>query len=212
MPPGRKPTRSQEEFVTEAIRFADEHGLADLTLRALGTAMGASTTAVYRYFTDKEALFSAMRDTLLAAALSGADLVTQPVDVLRSAAHAYRAVAREHPCLSQLMALSRLEGPTASSVPDLIAGALEGVGLGGPDLVLAYRQLETFVVGTCAFDFADAPRHLAERHARMIAVERPDFRAAFRTASDVERMNELAYSTSLDALLDSIVARAVETE
>lgn len=212
MPPGRKPTRTSEEFVDEAIRFADEYGIADLTLRALGTSMGASTTAVYRYFTDKEALFSAMRDSLLAHALSGADLEADPVDALRSAAHAYRAVAREHPCLSQLMALSRLEGPAASAVPALISSALEAMGLRGPELVLAYRQLETFVVGTCAFDFADAPRHLTERHARMIAVERPDFRAAFRTASDVEKMNELAYSMSLDVLLDSIVARALETE
>ena len=78
VPPGRKPSKSREEFVQSAIDFADEHGIDALTVRALGSAMGLSATAVYRYFPTKETLLSAMREELLSEVVVAADDVPDP--------------------------------------------------------------------------------------------------------------------------------------
>ncbi len=207
MPPGRKPTRSQQEFVDAAIAFADEHGIDAITLRALGSAMGASASAVYRYFDDKEALYSAMRDHMLGEAMADLDGVEDPARLIRAFAHAYRRKAKEHPCLSQLMILSRLSGDQAAAVPALVAGSLESLGLRGPLIVRGYRQLETFVAGSAAFDFADAPRHLHERLERMHAVGRKDFARAMPDTAGVDKVNEAAFTASLDAILDSLIAQ-----
>lgn len=202
MPSGRKPSRSREEYVEAAIGFADAQGINSLTLRALGKAMGASTTAMYRYFPDKETLLAAIRDELLARSITGASAAFGPLEVIRAAALGFREQVRVHPCLSQLMILSRLEGPAASAVPTLIAAALEELGLTGRDLVIAYRQLESYVVGSCIFDFADAPSHLSERLTRMSAVERSDFQEIFTDVASIEEINEQAFAAGLTFLLD----------
>lgn len=186
-----------------AIAFADIHGINSLTMRSLGQAMGASSTAIYRYFPDKEAMLSAMRDALLERSVRGALLADTPSAVIRQAAQGFREQVRLHPCLSQLMILSRLEGPAANAVPRLIAAALEELGLRGRELVLAYRQLETFVVGSCVFDFSDAPAHISSRLSRMNTVDRPDFQEIFINEKAVEDINEQAFATGLETLLRS---------
>lgn len=201
MPPGRRPTHSPEEYVSAAIVFADEWGIEQLTLRALGRAMGTSTTAVYRYFPHKEALLAAMRDTLIAAAMVGSVAAADPARRIRNAAHAFRRQAIAHPCLGPLMTLASLQGPRADQVPALISTALYELGLRDRQLVVAYRQLESLVVGTCVFDLAGAPHHLTDRHARMQAVERPEFAEHLANPAAVEEVNEEAFEASLEALL-----------
>lgn len=201
MPPGRKPTRSSQEFVAAAIAFADEWGIEQLTLRALGRAIGASTTAVYRYFPHKEALLAAMRDTLIGEAMLGGPSATDPAEQIRSAARAFRHQAIAHPCLAPLMTQPNLQGPQADQIPALISTALYELGLRDRQLVVAYRQLESLVVGTCVFDLAGAPHHLTDRHARMQAVERPEFAEHLVNPAAVEKINEEAFEASLEALL-----------
>jgi len=208
MPPGRRPLRSQEEFVEAGISFADEHGIEALTLRALGGFVGASTTAVYRYFPDKQALLAAMRDSLLAEVMHGTSAVEAPREQIRLAARSFRRVVIAHPCLGPLMTLPGLRGPAADQVPSTIAAALHDLGLRDRELVVAYRQLESFVVGSCVFDVAGAPQHLTDRLARMQVADRPEFSAIFTNAAVVEDINEAAFEASLDALLTSISVSA----
>ena len=208
MPPGRRPTHSSAEFVSAGIAFADEHGIEALTLRALGSALGISTTAVYRYFPDKQALLSAMRDRLLAPVMQTASPYDDPLEMLREASRALRRTALAHPCLGPLLLLPGLQGPEASSVPRALGSALRDLGLRDRNLVLAYRQLESFVVGSCVFDLAGAPGHLTDRLARLRAVDRPEFRATFANPAAVEEVNEQAFEETLDALLASLTAKA----
>ena len=212
MPPGRKPTRSQEEFVAAAIDFADSNGISGLTLRELGRFMGASATAVYRYFPDKEALYSAMRDTLLALAVAQIDPDDPPQELVTNLALAFRDQARRHPCLSQLMILSRLTGPTADVIPNAVGGALARLGLRGAALVLAYRQLETLVVGSSVFDFAGAPQHLTERRERMHVATDLGFDAVLVDEAAVDAVNEAAFRANLEVILAALIAQGAESE
>jgi AcrR family transcriptional regulator len=45
-------------LVQEAVRRIERHGVDDLTLRAVGQALGVSRTALYRHFADKSALLA----------------------------------------------------------------------------------------------------------------------------------------------------------
>jgi AcrR family transcriptional regulator len=47
-------------LLEEALRTIDVQGVERLTLRAVGEALGVSRTALYRHFTDKAALLSAV--------------------------------------------------------------------------------------------------------------------------------------------------------
>src|ERR1700759_1278288 len=55
----RRPTKrgtvlSEELIVETALRLIGEHGAAALTVRRLGTALGADPSGLYRYFQDTE--------------------------------------------------------------------------------------------------------------------------------------------------------------
>lgn len=191
-----------------AIAFADEFGIDALNLRALGRAMGASATALYRYFADKEALLAAMRDALIGEALIATPPSTDPVERIRGAARSFRREANAHPCLGPLMTLVSLQGPRTDQIPVLISTALHELGLRDRELVVAYRQLESLVVGTCVFDLAGAPNHLTDRHARMQAVDRPEFAEHLVNPAAVEEINEAAFEASLEALLTTVVTGA----
>lgn len=191
-----------------AIRFADEFGLAALSLRELGRAMGVSPTAVYRYFRDKDDLIVQIRETLLAQVIDTDPTKTPPQEFIIATALAYRRMAKFHPCFSQVMVLAVTEGDAAQATPELLVGALEALGLEGEAVIRGYRQLESFVVGTSYFDFADAPNHLQERLDRMRNVDRPDFKTAFGDPNDVERINEEAFEATIRMLIDALVAQA----
>jgi AcrR family transcriptional regulator len=47
-------------LVEEALRTIQKHGIEQLTLRAVGERLGVSRTALYRHFSDKEALLAAV--------------------------------------------------------------------------------------------------------------------------------------------------------
>ena len=211
MPPGRRPAHTRAEFVTAAIDYADEHGLPALTLAAVGRAVGVSTTAVYRYFRDKDALIVAMREELLGQALAGGTGAEGPRERILVAALAFRRTARRHPCLGDLMVTAALEGDNAAAVPRFIGTALEELGLTGRLLVRGYRQLESFVVGTSVFDFSGVPTHLHDRFVRMRLIGHPDVDAVLTGPSAVDEVNEEAFEASLKYLLDGLVAEAAET-
>lgn len=211
MPPGRKPAHSREEFVAAAIAYADEHGLPALTLAAVGRAVGVSTTALYRYFRDKDALIVAMREELLGQALTGGAAAEEPRARIIAAALAFRSTARRHPCLGDLMVTAALEGDNAAAVPWFIGSALEELGLNGRLLVRGYRQLESFVVGTCVFDFSGVPSHLQDRFIRMRLIGHPAVDAVLGAPSDVDEINEEAFEASLTCLLDGLIAQARAT-
>jgi len=194
--------------VVAAIRFADEFGLAALSLRELGRAMGVSPTAVYRYFRDKDDLIVQIRETLLAQVLDADSVRKPPREFIIETALAYRRMARFHPCFSQVMVLAVTEGDAAQATPELLTRALEALGLQGDAVIRGYRQLESCVVGMSFFDFASAPNHLQERLDRMRRVNRQDFQTAFRDPSDVERINEEAFEATIRMLIDALVAKA----
>lgn len=194
------------------IEYADDRGIEALTVRELGRAMGAAATAIYRYFPNKEDLLSAMRDQLLGEVVRDVNLEGEPRTLITDLACSFRAVCRKHPCLSQLMVLSRLEGPTADALPVLVGGAVQKLGFAGADVARVYRQLESFVIGSTVFDFSGAPEHLTERRRRLARVTDLGFDRVLSDDPAVDALNEEAFEANLEIVLDALVARAGQGE
>lgn len=56
----------REDVVDRALRVLDDYGLADLTMRRLGTELGVQPSALYHHFANKQALLAAVADEILA--------------------------------------------------------------------------------------------------------------------------------------------------
>jgi AcrR family transcriptional regulator len=55
----------REDVVDRALRVLDDYGLADLTMRRLGSELGVQPSALYHHFPNKQALLAAVADELL---------------------------------------------------------------------------------------------------------------------------------------------------
>lgn len=212
MPPGRKPSHTPADFVHAAIDLADSEGIAAVKVRSLGTKMNVSSTAIYRYFAEKDKLLAAMRDDLLHQALTDIPFTPDPRLQILAMARAYRRTAQAHPCMSELMILTQLSGPEANKVPQLVAQLLEQIGIRGELLVRGYRQLESLIVGTTLFDYAGAPLHLSDRLNRLKTAGHTEMINRLTSDADIEAVNEAAFDANIQAVVDSLIAQSQQFE
>jgi AcrR family transcriptional regulator len=100
---------TQEEIKTIAIRQMSESGTAGLSLSAIARQMELSAPALYRYYTGRDDLITALvldAYNALADALGAADATCPPTDYagrLYTVLLAYRQWAVEHPIEYQLI-------------------------------------------------------------------------------------------------------------
>ena len=58
----------KSDVVARAIEVLDDYGLADLSMRRLGTELGVQPSALYHHFANKQTLLAAVADEMLARA------------------------------------------------------------------------------------------------------------------------------------------------
>ncbi|MCA1983652.1 TetR family transcriptional regulator [Nocardioides nematodiphilus] len=134
----------REEIVVKAVDALDTYGLADLTMRRLGTELGVQPSALYHHFANKQTLLAAMADEILVGAVwpregDWMDRAGAICLVLRDQLLAYRDGA-------ELVATVHAFGLGAGLPVELLTSALEegGIGALGPTAV---RTLLHFVYG-----------------------------------------------------------------
>jgi AcrR family transcriptional regulator len=112
-------------LIAEALRSIRKSGVAGLTLRGAGAALGVSRTALYRHFADKDALLAAVaREGFVAlkAALDEARArVPDLADQLTEMGSAYVRFAVESPSHYRVMFGGFLE--RCKDEPELLADA-----------------------------------------------------------------------------------------
>ena len=102
---------SRTRIVEAALGLVDRDGLAALSLRKLGEALGVEAMSVYHYFPSKRHLLDALVDHAISTVeIPRASLA--PVERLLGVCYAYRAMAHRFPKLYPLVALHRLNTPT----------------------------------------------------------------------------------------------------
>jgi len=134
----------REEIVARALEALDAYGLADLTMRRLGTELGVQPSALYHHFANKQTLLAAMADELLRRAswpVAGdwVDRAAAICSVLRQQLLAYRDGA-------ELVATVHSFGLGAGEPVELLEKTLAEGEIGGL-APAAVRTLLHFVYG-----------------------------------------------------------------
>jgi AcrR family transcriptional regulator len=154
------------DVVERALGVLDTYGLADLTMRRLGTELGVQPSALYHHFANKQLLLAAVADEILTRG-ARTDLpsawderVVAICSGLRDAMLAYRDGA-------ELVATAYSFGLGATTPYDELAAALADGGLDAELVPTAARTLLHFVFG----HVSDEQTHLQAGSAGAIADE-----------------------------------------
>ncbi|MFD4828925.1 TetR/AcrR family transcriptional regulator [Streptomyces uncialis] len=212
----RRPTKSGEVLserliVDTALRMLREHGNAGLTVRRLGTALGADPSTLYRYFRGIDDLTLAIGDVLVGRALEGWRARGDWRADLRELGVRVHGAYLAHPQAAVLTA-SRVTGRAHEIAADeAVLGVLRTAGFPDADAVRIYHAFIDQSLAFAALDAAslalpEAARRADERvwratYARLPADTHPHIAATAPLL--VARMNDSAYPAALDMLLDS---------
>jgi AcrR family transcriptional regulator len=98
----------QYRILVAAVRFIDENGLRELTMRRLGAYLGVEGMALYRYVPGREALLDGVVETVVDELFGDPDVHLEAhagwVDYLQRLAHGLRRIALAHPEVFPLVA------------------------------------------------------------------------------------------------------------
>ncbi|WP_230487290.1 TetR/AcrR family transcriptional regulator C-terminal domain-containing protein [Nocardioides anomalus] len=156
-PPSARQPLSRDRIVAAALDFIDSQGLAGLTMRRLGQALGVEAMSLYRYVPGREDLLDAVVEAIIADMQSDEDVLRTPdhgwQDFLQRLAHGVRRVALAHPAAFPLVASRPVEAPwlrpplrSLEWVEAFLAG-LHDEGFDDASAVGAYRAFTSFLLG-----------------------------------------------------------------
>lgn len=216
----RAPTRlsrgtlTREVILEAALAILDEGQASKLTFARLGKELGASPTAMYRHFTSREDIVTAVADELIGLSIHDYKPSENWVDSLRDLAYrAWHAFA-EHPAAATHTFYRVTLGPHETAAVEAILEELHKAGWSGPEAVERYRMFAHLVL-------ALSGRHAARIAAAMEAGAAPGghWRQDYQPAnpSDYPRLNTLrlelqdqdefsVYQKQVEALLVALKA------
>jgi AcrR family transcriptional regulator len=168
---GRTARLDRAGILDAAERIVGFEGLAALTMRRIGSELGADPTAVYRHFRNKDALLVCLADRMFATepALDPAMAWQGQLRILtRHHFERYRA----HPDLGTLLARQPDDLPSLIRIREQSLQVLvHGAGLTLEQAALMSHVIENHVVG-CGLFFAVSEHHREPRAVDSAALRR----------------------------------------
>ncbi|WP_157253855.1 TetR/AcrR family transcriptional regulator [Nonomuraea typhae] len=153
----QKKALSREQIVTAAMRILDTEGLDALSMRRLGTELGAAATSFYRHVASKDELVELVVDEIY-----GEIEIPHPADPVdwRSAAegcaHSLRAAILRHPWFVLVFGASGMSylGPNTMGKTDEMIGILETAGFTLETADKAMSTVVAYVIGVTTSEAA----------------------------------------------------------
>lgn len=152
------PAKTSDAEILQAARtLVAENGVASLTLRDVANAVGIRAPSLYKRFSDRNALISAIRDQTFGALLAALKTVppqSSATGLVRAFAYEYRLFAHANPELYRLLYSAEFN----SGTPEAERRAAEPVitlmqELAGPENALnAARAVTALVHGFCIME------------------------------------------------------------
>jgi AcrR family transcriptional regulator len=156
-PPSARIPLDRDRILTAAVRFIDDNGLLDLTMRKLGAVLGVEAMSLYRYVPGREELLDGVVDTIVNEMYADSDVIHEPEDgwqdFLQRLAHGVRRIALAHPIAFPLIASRPPEAPWLRPPLrnlDWVESFLKGMideGFSDASAVAAYRAFTSFLLG-----------------------------------------------------------------
>jgi AcrR family transcriptional regulator len=147
----------EQRIVEAAVRFIDERGLRELTMRRLGAYLGVEGMALYRYVPGREALLDAVVESVVDELYSDPDVLLEApagwVDYLQRLAHGLRRIALAHPEVFPLVATRPPAAPWVRPPLRSLRGiesllqVMTAAGFSDADAAAVYRAFSSFLLG-----------------------------------------------------------------
>jgi len=148
---GNRATRLDRDVIVNAAqRVLGRDGLAGLTLRRIGTELGADPTAIYRHFRDKDELVIELADRAFAS-LPAPDPALPWQDRLRLMLRAALELYRANPAFSLQLSRQPDDTPGLERVAEMVLATLADAGLGPRDRAIMYQLVTNYAVGSGIF-------------------------------------------------------------
>ncbi|MFL6170322.1 MAG: DUF429 domain-containing protein [Ornithinibacter sp.] len=176
--PSARPALSRTRVVDEAVRLADEEGLAALSMRALAGRLGVEAMSLYHHVAGKEALLDAMVDAVfgeLHLPVVGGDWRRE----LRARSVSGRTVLLRHRWAVGLMDSRRTPGPLNLRHHDAVLGCLAAQGFSLTAAGTAFALLDAHLYGFMQQEVSLPFEGEAELAALAATMLGPEVRAAY---------------------------------
>ncbi|MES1994243.1 MAG: TetR/AcrR family transcriptional regulator C-terminal domain-containing protein [Pseudomonadota bacterium] len=144
--PGARAPLDRRRIAQTALQLIDHHGLARLSMRQLGSALGVEGMALYHHFHGKGELLDAVLELLLEE-MEPAIGPEPPIERLRQTFEACRQVAIRHPHAFLLLPTRRFNTEAALNYYERLLGLFREVGCDAEQSARFFRVLAGFVTG-----------------------------------------------------------------
>jgi AcrR family transcriptional regulator len=137
---------ARERVLRAAIDLADTGGVAALSMRKLGQALGVEAMSLYNHVANKDDLLDGMVDLVfgeIGLPPEGVDWKT----AMRQRAITAREVLARHPWAIGLMESRRRPGPATLRHHDAVIACLRDAGFSIPMAAHAYSLLDSYIYG-----------------------------------------------------------------
>ena len=143
---GPRPGLSVDKVVAAAVELADAEGLAALSMRRVADRLGVGTMSLYTYVPGKAELLDLMLDTVLAeeARPDGAGGWRGGLELR---AREDWALFHRHPWILQITPGRSLLGPNETDLFEATLRVVDGIGLGGTEMVLVVNLVADYTRG-----------------------------------------------------------------
>jgi len=137
---------SRERVLGAAVAFADQNGIASLSMRKLGEALGVEAMSLYNHVANKDQLLDGMVDLVFSEIElpSGADVWTT---AMRKRARSARQSLAHHPWAIALMSTRTSPGPATLRHHDAVIGSLRTAGFSIGLTAHAFSALDSYIYG-----------------------------------------------------------------
>lgn len=209
---------TRDQIVQAAVALLDEEGLEALSMRKLGTRLGAGATSLYWYVANKNELLELALDEFWGMVDDGGGLDEPDAlrDVLTTYAYNLRAVLLAHPWAAALIGRLPSFGPRAFRLGERLRRIFHAAGFRELDVYLAGGTVNSYVLGQVVPAIAMQKAHNGPvRGAELLetldelAADYPEMRADHHTVmpEDSTVGQALGFDFGLLCVLDGLETR-----
>ena len=137
---------SRDRVLGAGVAFADQNGIASLSMRKLGETLGVEAMSLYNHVTNKDELLDGMVDLVF----SEIDLPSGADDwkmAMRTRAQSARQALAHHPWAIALMSTRTSPGPATLRHHDAVIGSLRAAGFSIELTAHAFSALDSYIYG-----------------------------------------------------------------
>ncbi|GAA2376853.1 TetR/AcrR family transcriptional regulator [Nonomuraea africana] len=145
-----QPALSRAQIVSEAIQLLDAEGIEALSMRRLGTRLGAAATSLYRHVANKDELIELVVDEVYGEVrVPPADDPAGWRQAVGDCARSMRSTILRHPWLTAVLGQVGLVylGPNMMRTSDRLLAIVRSAGFGAGEADQAISAVVAYVIG-----------------------------------------------------------------